>query len=164
MESNMAKDSKNEASIPNPALQPLSVLVGEWKTVGTHPYLPGKLLHGHSSFQWLEGGAFLIWHSEIEDEHFPMGVAIFGSDDATGEFFMLYFDERKVTRKHDVSVQDNVVKWWRNAPGPVIARSIADWSAMPRGIRPRPFAAPLALSRSLPREHALSCPSGGVVF
>lgn len=93
------------------------MLVGEWKTVGTHPYLPGKLLHGHSSFQWLEGGAFLIRHSEIEDEHFPRDVAIFGSDDATGEFFMLYFDERKVSRKYDVSVQDNVVKWWRNAPG-----------------------------------------------
>jgi hypothetical protein len=113
----MANNSKNAASIPNPALQPLSLLVGEWKTVGTHPYLPGKLLLGHSSFQWLEGGAFLIWHSEIEDEHFPRGVAIFGSDDATGEFFMLYLDERKVSRKHDISVQDNVVTWWRNAPG-----------------------------------------------
>ncbi len=47
-------------------------------------------------------GAFLLWRSEIEDEHFRRGIAIFCSDDATGEFFMLYFDERKVSRKYDV--------------------------------------------------------------
>jgi hypothetical protein len=42
---------------------------------------------------------------------------ILGSDDATGEYFMLYFDERKVSRKYEVSFQDNVLRWWRNAPG-----------------------------------------------
>ena len=30
---------------------------------------------------------------------------------------MLYFDERKVSRKYEVSIENNVVKWWRNAPG-----------------------------------------------
>ena len=58
-----------------------------------------------------------MWHSEIDEPNFPEGVAIFGSDDANGEFFMLYFDERKVSRKYEVSFQDNVLKWWRNAPG-----------------------------------------------
>lgn len=113
----MAKNSKHKAQIPNPALKPLSVLVGEWKTVGTHPALPNTTLHGRSSFKWIEGGAFLMWQSEIDEEGFPVGIAIFGSDDATGEYFMLYFDERKVSRKYDVSVQDDVLKWWRNAPG-----------------------------------------------
>lgn len=103
--------------MPNPALKQFSKLVGEWKITGTHPYLPGKILHGHSSFKWIEGGAFLIWHSVINEKHFPSGIAIFGSDDATGEFFMLYFDDRKVSRKYEVSFQDNVLKWWRNAPG-----------------------------------------------
>ncbi len=107
----------HEASIPNPALQPLAVLVGEWKTVGTHPLVPGTTLHGHSSFQWMEGGAFLKWYSEIEEEGFPTGIAIFGSDDAAGEFFMMYFDERTVSRKYDVSFHSGVIHWWRNAPG-----------------------------------------------
>ena len=40
--------SRNEASIPNPALEPLNVLIGEWKTVGTHPYVPGTTFHGHT--------------------------------------------------------------------------------------------------------------------
>ncbi|HEX8677723.1 MAG TPA: hypothetical protein VF700_10915 [Segetibacter sp.] len=54
---------------------------------------------------------------EIDQEGFPTGIAIFGSDDATGEHFMMYFDDRKVSRKYDVSLQDGVLKWWRNAPG-----------------------------------------------
>lgn len=102
--------------IPNPALDPLKPLVGEWKTTGTHPLLPGKLLEGHASFNWIEGGAFLIWHSKINEKGFPTGTAIFGSDNATGEVFMLYFDERQVSRKYEVSIQDNIVKWWRNVP------------------------------------------------
>ena len=30
---------------------------------------------------------------------------------------MLYFDERGVSRRYEVAVRDNVLKWWRNAPG-----------------------------------------------
>ena len=112
----MKSKVKHKALIPNPALLPLSGLVGEWETIGTHPYLPEMVLHGHTSFNWIEGGAFLIMHSENDEEKIPSGIAIFGSDDATGEFIMLYFDERKVSRKYEVSFQDNVFKWWRNDP------------------------------------------------
>ncbi len=112
----MAKNFKHQAQIPNPALEPLSALVGEWKTAGTHPLRPNTTLYGRSLFKWIEGGAFLLWQSEVDEEDFTIGIAILGSDDATGEYFMLYFDERKVSRKYDVSIRDNVVRWWRNAP------------------------------------------------
>jgi len=112
----MKKVSKHKAAIQNPLLKPFSRLIGEWDTIGTHPYLSGVVLHGHTSFNWIEGGAFLVMHSENKEEKIPSGVALFGSDDATGEFFMLYFDERKVSRKYEVSIQDNVFKWWRNDP------------------------------------------------
>jgi hypothetical protein len=107
----------NEGSIPNPALQPFGVLIGTWKTVGTHPMVPGTTFHGHTSFDWIEGGAFLVMHSEIDEPQIPSGIAVFGSDDATGEYFMLYFDERGVSRKYDVTLRDGGLKWWRNAPG-----------------------------------------------
>lgn len=55
-------------------------------------------------------------HSEIDEPDIPSGIAIFGSDDATGEYFMIYFDERKVSRKYQFSFNDNVLKWWRNTP------------------------------------------------
>ena len=106
-----------EASIPNPALQPFGVLIGTWTTVGSHPQLPGMTLHGRTSFEWLEEGAFLIMRSEIDEPGIPSGIAIIGSDDAIGEHFMLYFDERGVSRRYDVSFRDGVVRWWRNAPG-----------------------------------------------
>ena len=111
------KNAKHEAAIPNPALKPFEILIGEWQTIGTHSYFPGITFHGHTSLEWMEGGAFVIMHSEIDEEGIPSGIAVFGSDDATGEYFMLYFDERKVSRKIDVSISGNKLKWWRNTPG-----------------------------------------------
>ena len=113
----MAESITNEAARPNPALQPLSVLVGTWNTTGTHPLVPGTTFHGRTSFEWIEGGAFLIMRSQIDEPEIPSGVAIFGTDDTTGECSMLYFDERGVSRRYEVAVGDNVWKWWRNAPG-----------------------------------------------
>jgi hypothetical protein len=113
----MAEKPKHEASIPNPALEPFGVLVGKWNTVGVHPLLPGTTFHGHTTFEWIEGGAFLIMHSEIHEPGIPSGVAIFGSDDSTGEHFMLYFDERGVSRKYEVTLRNNTWTWWRNVPG-----------------------------------------------
>ena len=106
----------HKAAIPNPALQPFAVLIGEWETIGNHPLVPNTTLHGRSTFKWIEGGAFLMWYSEIAKEGFPTGIAIFGSDDTAKEYFMMYFDERKVSRKYEVSYQDGVLKWWRDAP------------------------------------------------
>jgi len=113
----MSKLVTNEAAKPNPSLGSLSVLVGTWNTVGTHPLVPGTTFHGRTSFAWIEGGAFLIMHSQIDEPAIPSGIVVFGSDDATGECSMLYFDERGVSRRYEVSLRDNVWKWWRNAPG-----------------------------------------------
>jgi hypothetical protein len=113
----MTESVNNEAAKPNPALKPLSVLVGTWNTVGTHPLVPGTMFHGRTTFDWLEGGAFLIMHSQIDEPGIPSGIAIFGSDDTTGECSMLYFDERGVSRRYEVSLRDDVWKWWRNTPG-----------------------------------------------
>jgi len=113
----MTNNFTHEAAIPNVAFKPFDILIGEWKTIGTHPYLPNTTLHGQTSFKWIEGGAFLIMHSEIDEEGIPSGIAIFASDNASEEYFMLYFDERNVSRKYEVSFQDNILKWWRNAPG-----------------------------------------------
>jgi hypothetical protein len=106
----------NEAAKPNPALEPLHVLIGTWTTVGTHPLVPGKTFHGRTTFEWMEGGAFVIMRSEMDEPEIPSGIAIFGTDDTTGECSMLYFDERGVSRRYEVSVRDGEWKWWRNTP------------------------------------------------
>ena len=110
----MKKISIRETAIPNPALKPFGVLVGEWKTIGTHGSLPDTVLHGRTTFEWFENGAFLMMRSEIDDARFPGGIAIFGSDNVATEYFMLYFDERGVSRKYEVSFADNVLKLRRN--------------------------------------------------
>jgi len=97
---------------PNPALRALEAVVGSWDTVGTHPFLPGKTLHGKAAFEWIEGGAFFVMRSEIDEPEIPTGIAIFGSDDAAPDHYMLYFDERDVSRKYE----HNVLRWHRNSP------------------------------------------------
>jgi hypothetical protein len=113
----MTQTIAQKASIPNLALESFRILIGVWTTTGTHGLDPDTILHGRTSFEWLENGAFLMMRSEIDDPRFPQGIAILGSDDAEGEYYMLTFDERGVSRKHEVSLRDTIWKWWRNAPG-----------------------------------------------
>ena len=110
-----AEPTDDAAAKPNPRLQPLSVLVGTWSTVGTHPLVPGKTFHGRTSFGWIEGGAFLRMHSEIDEPEIPTAIALFGTDDASGSCSMLYFDERGVSRRYEVRLDGNEWRWWRDA-------------------------------------------------
>jgi hypothetical protein len=84
--------------------------------VGRHPFFPDTVLHGRTSFAWMEGGAFLVMRSEIVEPQIPSGIAIIGSDDVTGMFSMLYFDERGVSRHYEVTISDGVLTWSRNTP------------------------------------------------
>lgn len=112
----MAEKIGAKALKPNPALKLFEPLVGEWQTTGTHPYFPDTELHGRVSFDWIEGGAFLLMRSEVDQPKFPDGIAIFGSDDEAGTYYMMYFDERGISRKQDVSITENQLKWWRDNP------------------------------------------------
>ena len=107
----------HEAQRANPALEPLAPLLGEWRTTGTHPLVPGTTFHGRTSFAWHEGGAFLLMRSEIDEPEIPSGVAVIGSDDAAGTFTMIYFDERDISRRYTVEVADGEVSWHRDEAG-----------------------------------------------
>ena len=110
----MSKDIGAKAQIPNPALKLLESLIGEWQTAGTHPYFPEITLQGRVLFEWIEGGAFLMMRSEIDHPKFPDGIAIFGSDDEAETYYQIYFDERGISRKYDVSIADKQITWWRD--------------------------------------------------
>jgi hypothetical protein len=106
-----------EAQRRNPALEPLSPLVGVWRTTGSHPLVPGTTFHGRTSFEWHEHGAFLLMRSEIDEPEIPSAVAVIGSDDAAGTFTMVYFDERDISRRYTVEVADGEVRWYRDEAG-----------------------------------------------
>lgn len=109
------------ARIPNPALEPLAFLVGEWRTTGTHPALGDRTVTGQASFTWHEGGAFLFVRTHVDEPGFPDGMAVIGGDGGSGRFVMVYFDEREVSRIYDVAlgeggVDDSTVTWSRDDP------------------------------------------------
>lgn len=106
-----------EAQQPNPELAGLAPLVGTWRTTGEHPLVPGTTFHGRTSFSWIEGGAFLLMRSEVDEPEIPSGVAVFGSDDAAGACTMLYFDERGISRHYAVEIGDGEVSWHRDEAG-----------------------------------------------
>jgi hypothetical protein len=113
----MTTDIGSEAQRPNPALHALTPLVGEWRTTGSHPLVPGTTFHGRTSFSWYEGGAFLLMRSEIDEPEIPSAVAVVGSDDAAGILTMLYFDERDISRRYTVEVVGEQVSWHRDEAG-----------------------------------------------
>ncbi|MBR0656014.1 hypothetical protein GXW79_13105 [Roseomonas arctica] len=100
----------------NAALAPLAFLLGEWRTMGTHPGVPGQTLEGRTSFAWHEGGAFLIMRSEVDHPEFPDGVAIFSADRDAGSLAMNWFDERGVSRLYQVTAGDRSMRWHRDDP------------------------------------------------
>ncbi|HEX8572320.1 MAG TPA: hypothetical protein VF759_06180 [Allosphingosinicella sp.] len=100
----------------NPALKPFEFLIGQWRTTGKHPEIPGETLHGRSSFAWDEDGAFLVVRTHVDHPQIPDSVAFIASDDVAGKFVMAYFDRRGVSRIFDVAAGDGVVTWRRDNP------------------------------------------------
>ena len=100
----------------NPALSPLNILVGEWEmeaSIGER-----SLGGGRTVFSWLEGGAFLVQRSEVEQAEFPTATILIGRDDSSEEYVMLYYNSREVSRVYRMSFsEDGVWKMWREAPG-----------------------------------------------
>ena len=104
----------------NPSLESLGMLVGEWNIEITSMSFyadPSAVARGQSSFNWLEGGAFLRQRSEIQNSDFPRSIAILGPDDAARTYIMLYSDSREVSRIYQMSLRGGVWKLWRDFPG-----------------------------------------------
>lgn len=107
----------HKAAIPNPALQPLRVLVGTWQTTIRHRLLPGSTFNGRTIFEWIEGGAFLRMYTEVDHPDFPVGLAVISRDDAREGYVMLQFDSRGESRIYEMSLDGTIWKMWRDAPG-----------------------------------------------
>ena len=91
----------------------LDALVGEWTTEATHPMFPSTLVHGHSSFEWLENEKFLMVRARNDHPDFPDSISIIGDTDG---LHMHYFDSRGVHRVYEVNMSDEAWKISRDAP------------------------------------------------
>jgi hypothetical protein len=99
----------------SPDLEGFAALVGDWEVEATHPALPGTVVPGQASFEWLAGERFLIYRASAEHPDFPEGISIIGVTD--DRLTMHYFDSRGVFRVYETSLEDGVWRIWRDAPG-----------------------------------------------
>jgi hypothetical protein len=101
----------------DPALEPFDALIGTWDTEATHTLLPDVVVPGSVTFEWLEGGRFLIQRSRNEHELFPDAICVIGAPESGDGLVLEYFDSRGVRRTYGISLEDGVLRMWREAPG-----------------------------------------------
>ena len=96
-------------------VEALEPFVGEWET---EVRLPGRdeVVRGRTTFEWLEGGGYLIQRAAMDDPVFPRGVMVLGPDAGGERVVQHYFDSRGVARVYDVSFEDGVLRLWRDGP------------------------------------------------
>ena len=111
---------KNVSQNPNPALQDLEILVGDWKMeLSNASFLPhsSDTVTGHVSIKWLEEGAFLVMYMGSQPLGTPDAIWLIGRDESTPNYVVLYYDNRKVSRVYEMSFSDGTWRMWRNSPG-----------------------------------------------
>jgi len=99
----------------DPALAPFDTLIGTWATEATHPEFDG-VAPGSVTFEWAEGGHFLVQRSHNEIEAFPDSISVIGRPEAGDGLVMEYFDSRGVRRTYGISLDDGVLRMWRDDP------------------------------------------------
>ena len=100
----------------DPALEPFDALIGTWATEASHRLVDG-VVTGSVTFEWLEGGHFLIQRSHADHELFPDGISVIGAPESGDGLVMEYFDSRGVRRTYGISLDGGVLRIWRDDPG-----------------------------------------------
>jgi hypothetical protein len=66
--------------------------------------MPGVVIAGSSTFEWLDGERFVIFRSHYEHPDIPDGISIIGDTDG---LHMHYFDSRGVSRLYKLTLVDD---------------------------------------------------------
>ena len=110
--------NKNIPQNPNPALKDLDVFVGDWAMeLSNASFLPSSsdTVRGQVSFEWLEGGAFLVLYMGNKPPGTPDALWLISRDESTPNYVVLYYDTRKVSRVYEMSFSNGAWKMWRNS-------------------------------------------------
>src|SRR4051812_13613952 len=99
----------------DPALEGFDALIGTWATEATHPQFD-SVVTGRVTFEWLDGGHFLVQRSHNDHELFPDAISVIGAPEDGDGLVMEYFDSRGVRRTYGVSLDDGVLRIWRDDP------------------------------------------------
>jgi hypothetical protein len=117
------------ARSPEQTLELLDRLVGTWRTVATHPLVPGVIIQGIAHVSWLEGFKFLIHRANCDHPDFPDSLSVIGftehdragghgdADEAEAPLTQHYYDSRGVFRAFTASIDEKAWRFSRIAPG-----------------------------------------------
>src|SRR5205809_4978967 len=83
-------DGPTDMTERDPALEPFDALIGTWSTEGTHPLFDG-VVSGSVTFEWLEGGHFLVQRSHANRDEFPDAISVIGAPEGGGGLVSEYF-------------------------------------------------------------------------
>jgi hypothetical protein len=100
----------------DPLLAPFEGLIGTWSTESKHR-LVDEVVFGRNTFEWLEGGHFVVLRSHNDHALFPDAISLIGRPESGEGLVLEYFDSRGVRRTYAVSLEDGVLRWWRDQPG-----------------------------------------------
>ena len=69
------------------------------------------------TFEWVDGGHFVVQRSRHEHALFPDALGVIGVAESGNGLVMEYFDSRGVRRTYGVSLEEGVLRMWRDEPG-----------------------------------------------
>jgi hypothetical protein len=101
---------------PRTRLEPFQALIGEWELELTHPMLENTVVRGRSTYEWLEGGRFLIQRAANEHPDFPDSICVIGVMEGENELSMQYFDSRGVHRVYAIGFDGSELTMERDDP------------------------------------------------
>ena len=104
----------NEAD-PRAKLEPFDSLIGEWTMELTHPAFEGTA-RGWTTYEWLEGGRFLLQRAVNEHPDFPDSLSVIGVMEGESDLSMQYFDSRGVHRGYAVGFDGRELTLERDDP------------------------------------------------
>lgn len=96
----MSNDDTFQPPVPDPALKRLDFLVGTWKLTGSTvegPMGPAGEISGEETYEWMEGGFFLVhhWHGTFEvggTQVVEAGYEFYDYDPETGRYRTHFFN------------------------------------------------------------------------
>jgi hypothetical protein len=99
---------------PRAKLEPFQALIGEWTIEMTHPMAEDTVVRGRATYEWLEGGRFLIQRAVNDHPDFPDSLCVMEGEN---DLSMQYFDSRCVHRVHAIGFDGRELTLGREAPG-----------------------------------------------
>ncbi len=113
--SSAPRDGPTDMTKRDPALEPFEALIGTWGTEASHPMFDA-VVPGSMTFDWVEGGHFLVQRTHNDHASFPDAIAVIGAPEDGEGLVLEYFDSRGVRRTYGVSLEDGVLRIWRDHP------------------------------------------------